>query len=632
MDNLVGLVLNDRYQILAVIGKGGMAYVYKARDLKYDKLVAIKVLKSELLSQSRFKKRFLNESKAIALLSHKNIVNVYDVSFDDDIYYIVMEYIDGRTLKEYILDYAPLDEREALAYCGQVLNALKHAHERGVVHRDIKPHNIMLLNNGQIKVTDFGIAHVADFETLTVSENAIGSVHYLSPEQARGRTTDERSDLYSVGVMLYEMVTGRLPFDADNAVSVAIIQVQNEPELPSSIRPSISKGVESIIMKAMQKDVSLRYQHASEMIADIRLLLDNPDTTFDYSLTTKHNSFDDDFSSGTVEFSSVSNSSLGQVIEINRSEFDKYNSQDIKNVEVKKDISEQSEETEQQDESEPEEKETKSKKIKKRKLTDREVEVRRQKTYRNILFNRILVGSLGVILALAIVIMGSTIMFNVINNYANTIITVPNLVGQSLSDIQSNSFIKKNFELKIESKHDDTVGEGIVLEQDPENGNYVSGKELKLVVSAGPRMVNVPDIVNKPIQQALVILKENDLKAERITMSSSTVPEGNVIMCDPAVTTNVPVGTTIKVYVAVDTSVKQVKVPDVVGMEQQAAINKLYSHQLMPTVREGYNSIYPAGVVYGQSIVPDSEVNTNTEIILYVSLGPETEQPTTIQD
>ena len=243
MDKYTGKRLDGRYEIHELIGVGGMAYVYRAYDIIDDRTVAIKILKDEFLGNQDFIRRFKNESKAIAVLSHPNIVKVYDVSFGDRIQYIVEEYIDGITLKEYLDQQRELKWKEAVHFTLQILRALNHAHSKGIVHRDIKPQNIMLLQDGTIKVTDFGIARFSRSETRTMTDKAIGSVHYIAPEQARGEVADERADIYSVGVMLYEMLTGTLPFEADNAVSVAIMQLQADPKPPRDINPAIPEGL-----------------------------------------------------------------------------------------------------------------------------------------------------------------------------------------------------------------------------------------------------------------------------------------------------------------------------------------------------------------------------------------------------
>ena len=260
-----------------------MSVVYKAYDNVDDRIVAVKILKDEFLTNDEFVRRFKNESKAIALLSHPNIVKVYDVSFGEKLQYIVMEYVDGITLKEYIQKQNAITWNDALLFTTQILKALQHAHDRGIVHRDVKPQNIILLSNGSIKVADFGIARFSRSDTKTLTDTAIGSVHYISPEQAKGEFTDEKADIYSVGVVLYEMLAGKVPFDADNAVSVAIMQLQEDAKRLTEINPDIPLGLEQICVHAMQKDPNDRYQTATEMLLDIEEVMKNPDTTFDYS-------------------------------------------------------------------------------------------------------------------------------------------------------------------------------------------------------------------------------------------------------------------------------------------------------------------------------------------------------------
>ncbi len=281
MDKFVGKRLDGRYKIEGIIGVGGMAVVYKAYDSVEDRVVAIKILKDEFATNEEFKRRFKNESKAIAVLSHPNIVKVYDVSFGDLIQYIVMEYIEGINLKEYIEKSAGLSWNEAVNLTIQILRGLQHAHDKGIVHRDVKPQNIMVLEDNTIKVTDFGIARFARNESKTITDKAIGSVHYISPEQAKGEVTDEKADIYSVGVMLYEMLTGVLPFEAESAVSVAIMQLQTEPKLPTHVNPLIPVGIEQITVKAMQKDTRNRYKSAAEMLRDLEQFKRDPSMTFD---------------------------------------------------------------------------------------------------------------------------------------------------------------------------------------------------------------------------------------------------------------------------------------------------------------------------------------------------------------
>ena len=282
MDKYIGKRIDGRYEIREQIGNGGMAYVFKAHDVIEDRTVAVKILKEEYLANDEFLRRFKNESKAIALLSHPNIVKVFDVSFTEKMSAIVMEYIEGITLKEYISMKGAISWKEAVHFVVQILRALQHAHDNGIVHRDVKPQNIMVMSDGTIKMMDFGIARFARSNSKTITDKAIGSVHYISPEQACGKNTDEKADIYSVGVMLFEMLTGSLPFQADSAVSVALMQMQSEPKMPRELNDTIPEGLEEIVLRAMQKDPARRYQSAAEMLRDIDEFKRNPSISFEY--------------------------------------------------------------------------------------------------------------------------------------------------------------------------------------------------------------------------------------------------------------------------------------------------------------------------------------------------------------
>ncbi len=282
MDNYIGKKLDGRYEISSLIGSGGMADVYQATDVVDQKVVAVKILKKEFAENEEFLRRFRNESKAIAVLSHPNIVKIYDVGFSEKLQFIVMEYIDGITLKDYMESQGTLNWKDSIHFITQILRALHHAHEHGIVHRDIKPQNIMVFSDGTIKVMDFGIAKFAREEGKTSTDQAIGSVHYISPEQARGDVTDEKSDLYSVGVVLYEMLTGKKPFDGDNAVSIALMHMQAEIPAPRSMNSAIPSGLEEIILHAMEKNPKDRYPSARAMLQDIEKFKEDPDTVFGY--------------------------------------------------------------------------------------------------------------------------------------------------------------------------------------------------------------------------------------------------------------------------------------------------------------------------------------------------------------
>ncbi|MBQ4066227.1 MAG: protein kinase, partial [Clostridia bacterium] len=279
-DKYVGAVLDGRYRIEQIIGVGGMAVVFKAFDVLMNRNVAIKLLKEEIANEEDSVKRFVNESKAVSMMSHRNVVSIYDVNVREDIKYIVMEYIEGITLRNYMTKRGRLTLREIISYTEQILLALSHAHSKGLVHRDIKPQNIMLLKSGIIKVTDFGIAKLPNAETVTMTDKAIGTVYYISPEQASGQAIDRRSDLYSLGVMMYEMATGELPFTAETPVSVAMMQINDTAKAPTEINQDIPKGLEQIIGIAMEKDPQYRYQSSEDMLRHLRRLKENPNIIF----------------------------------------------------------------------------------------------------------------------------------------------------------------------------------------------------------------------------------------------------------------------------------------------------------------------------------------------------------------
>mgnify|MGYP002576019619 FL=1 len=292
-EKYVGMIFDGRYRIQRIIGLGGMAVVFEAEDLLMHRTVAVKMLKEGVGDDATSVKRFINESKAVSMLSHPNIVSIYDVSVREDLKYIVMEHIRGITIKNYMSRKGKLPVREAVSFTEQILRALDHAHSKGIIHRDIKPQNIMRLKNGMIKVADFGIAKLPSAETVTVTDKAIGTVYYISPEQASGKPIDPRSDLYSVGVMLYEMVTGTLPFSADSPVSVALMQIHNTPRPPRALCPELPLGLQQIILRAMEKDPDRRYQSAREMLRHIVALKNNPDTIFNLSGAQKEEEEED---------------------------------------------------------------------------------------------------------------------------------------------------------------------------------------------------------------------------------------------------------------------------------------------------------------------------------------------------
>jgi len=561
MDRFVGKRLDGRYEIQEIIGVGGMAVVYKAYDNLENRTVAVKILKEEFTSNDEFLRRFKNESKAIAMLSHPNIVKVHDVSFGDLIQYIVMEYIEGITLKEFIEKEGSLRWKDAVHFTLQILKGLQHAHDKGIVHRDVKPQNIMVLADGTIKVTDFGIARFARSEQRTITDKAIGSVHYISPEQAKGEQTDEKADIYSVGVMLYEMLTGKLPFQAESAVSVAIMQLQRDPQLPTEINPSIPKGLEQITMHAMQKMPERRYQSASEMLCDLSLFRKDPELTFDYSY------FVDD---SPTKF-------VGTVPKL-----------------------------ELEDVSEPEE------------ISE---DVREKSNIVPIL------AGIAVTLVAALIILAIIFVPKLLKSTGEEIVC-PDFVGKTIEEITSNDEYEKNFDFKIEWDYNDEYERGVVFEQSQTKGEKLKKvAEITLHVSMGKNTKKVPDVYGMIEAQAVSELQSNGFNDITITeMPSEDYEKGLVVKTEPQRTEVVAEGTKITIYISSGAEIKDVDVPDVVGMKSDAAKSKIEEEGLVAKIEKVYltasDKFYPVGTVTKQSpSESSSQVPQGTTIKLYVCAG-----------
>lgn len=535
MDKYIGKRLDGRYEIHELLGVGGMAYVYKAYDNIEKRWVAIKILKEELAGNSDFLRRFRNESKAIAVLSHPNIVKVYDVSFGDRIQYIVMEYIDGITLKQYIEQQGEIKWREALYFTVQILRALQHAHEKGIIHRDIKPQNIMLLEDGTIKVTDFGIARFSQAETQTMTDKAIGSVHYIAPEQARGGYINDKADIYSVGVMLYEMLTGQLPFVADNAVSVAIMQMQAEPTPPSRINPSIPKGLEEITMHAMEKNPAQRFPSAADMLEDVERFRRNPEIVFHYG-----EQVDRAYAGTSADiYGNVQQNAAPQ----------KYND----NYEYEEEY------------------------------------VRSQNSNRA---SKIIVGIVAAVVFVAIVVgviylvkgkranSGSGFLsflpgFSTSSTTSDEIV-LPNFVGRIYaSDIEGNSeYADLTFEITYGNVPSKQPGE--VLRQTPAAGMTVKkGKTVSLTVNGEAEQVVVEDVKGYKQQDAYDALKALNLSPKIQAVADDDTAVGYVVKTDPAAGSTVSTGTTVTIYVSSGPSKESAVIPNIVGYQYSAAKEEL---------------------------------------------------------
>ena len=570
MDNYVGKRLDGRYEIQEIVGVGGMSVVYKAYDNVDDRVVAVKILKDEFLTNDDFVRRFKNESKAIALLSHPNIVKVYDVSFGEKLQYIVMEYVDGITLKEYIQKQGAITWNDALFFTTQILKALQHAHDKGIVHRDIKPQNIILLPNGNIKVADFGIARFSRSETRTLTDTAIGSVHYISPEQAKGEFTDEKADIYSVGVVLYEMLAGKVPFEAESAVSVALMQLQNNAKRLTEINPDIPLGLEQICIHAMQKDPKDRYQSATEMLLDVEEVINNPKTVFDYSCfvdksPTKYISDTDKI---TAETPVINEKPIEKAVDSDEDEVEYYDPDHKKKV-----------------------------------------------------ISAVLIGIIIIVTATVLLVMAITGSFKTSTN------TLDNFVGFSYDELISSN--KYDYEFVLEQKKTDEVEPGIVVDQSPEAGSKViSGSQVKLVVSASMDDINVPNIYNLNDEKAKKALANEGLTNYKFTtISSETVEEGLVVYTEPKAGTVVSSDTQIVVFVSSGPTTKEVvniEVPDVTGLKQEGARAFLEKMGFKNVNFVTQDDLRPKGVVISQSPAAGSSATADDKIKVVISSGETT--------
>lgn len=590
MDNYVGKRLDGRYEIQDIIGVGGMAVVYKAYDSIDDRVVAVKILKEEFLANEEFRRRFKNESKAIAILSHPNIVKVFDVSFGDRLQYIVMEYIEGITLKEYIEKQGVIEWRQALYFVIQILRALQHAHDKGIVHRDIKPQNIMLLENGTIKVTDFGIARFSRSETRTMTEKAIGSVHYISPEQAKGEVTDEKADIYSVGVVLYEMLTGKLPFEADSAVSVALMQLQKEPTPPGELNPDIPVGFEQITIKAMQKNPRERYQTAAEMLLDLEELKRNPNIKFDY-----RSYFTDTEPTKYID---------PLVAKKPASEFDTVVVPKVRTANVPE-ISEAREKLAAANQDKP-----------LSVISDVETKKQPNKAV------PILIGVVSALVLFAALILGLLIHNGTISLGAKKIV-VDNFVGKNYEEILNDEEYKSkyNFENVFVSFSD--AEEGSVYMQEPNAGDKITkGGTVKLyIVKEGEGQV-IPDFKGESYKEVFDKLEGMGFEVVLVSEASSDVGVGEVIKTDPKAGETILKGSTIRLYYAVDASSGELfKMPELEGKSVEEAMKLINEKGLTLSKKEYADSTVAKDYILMQSPSSGSPVRKGDSVILTVSNG-----------
>ena len=583
MDQYIGKMLDNRYEILERIGTGGMAIVYKAKCHRLNRLVAIKILKSDLAQNEEFRRRFNAESQAVAQLSHPNIVSVYDVSRGGDMEYIVMELIDGITLKQYMEKRGQLNWRESLHFITQIMRGLSHAHSRGIIHRDIKPQNIMVLRDGSVKVADFGIACLAD-SAQTLTQEALGSVHYISPEQARGDRPDARSDIYSAGVVLYEMLTGRLPFEGESAVSVAIQHLSSIPLAPREINPDIPEQLELICMKAMAPDLEHRYQSADAMIADLEAFRKNPEVEMKFDLSDLRPEENDE---PTRTIRTMPSHTV--TIPVHQPE---------RNYP--------------------------------RRERDEDEEPRRAGSgKRGVLVGAVTVAAVAVVIVLFKTILGSFAPA-VVDQYQ-----VPDLYNMTIEEAENDPRIEGVFEIqKAGSEFSADVPEGHILRQDPKKEETRKGSQLviQVWVSAGEETGEVPDLENKSEQDARILLeklnKEYNLELtveapEELKQFSEEITEGYVIKTEPAQGEILKKGDTVKLILSKGPDIKPVTVLPFVGMSIDSVLSQLESYKLTCDAAdvEVVDSDKPGGTIVWQSPASGETVPEWTTIKFRVSAG-----------
>lgn len=565
MDQLIGKKLDGRYVLLEQIGNGGMAQVYRAQDLANGKIVAVKVLKEQFMDNDEIVQRFKNESRAISMLDHPNIVRVYDVSVWDKTQFIVMELIEGVDLKQFMLQNGgKLTWKETVKFAEDTLQALQHAHEHGIVHRDVKPQNIMLLQDGSIKVMDFGIARFSRSGVHTATDKAMGSVHYISPEQARGDVTDAKSDLYSIGIMMYEMLSGQLPFDGESNVAVAIKQISEEARPLNELNPEVPEGLAAIVHRAMEKNPAKRYESAQAMLEDITKFKENPSIQFAYQY--------------------INNTPTRYMDAVK----DKRNSKPSGS-------SEQA---------------APKKKKKKKGLSHYVLPV--------------LAG-----MAFAFLLGSAILVYMIFHFSGNTLfenredVELPNFVGMSVDEILDNREYTSKFVFTVKESYRTDHGVGDIYDQNPKGGKIVKeGHEVILRVSKGVQIVEIPNVVSYTKEEAVETLTALDLSVMVSYETGSDVPIGQVIRTDPAAGTQLSTGQQVKVYVSAEKVDNMRTVPNLLGLASADEAKKLLNQYTLTlgTVVE-VESDHPYGTVLDQSVAPDTKVYTGSSISISTSLG-----------
>lgn len=557
--DLKGRLLGNRYEIIEKIGSGGMATVYKAKCHVLNRYVAIKILRDEFTTDEEFIKRFEVEAQSAASITHPNIVSVYDVGVDGNLYYIVMELIKGKTLKEIVIEEkGPLPWKWSVNIAIQIASALEIAHKNNIIHRDIKPHNIIITEDGVAKVTDFGIAKAVSNSTITAFGTTIGSVHYFSPEHARGGFTDAKSDLYSLGVVMYEMLTGKVPFDADTPVSIALKHMQEEPKAAGEVNPNIPRAINDVIMKSLKKDSTLRYQNATAMLLDLKRALKEPNGNF-----VDNGEYESDFPTQRI-------STLGMDEDRGVNKMEKEQKKPNKFVMF----------------------------IKKHKV----------------------LSSIVGLFLLFVISLGGTI--GIANATRAKEVAIPNLVGKTVDEAKQILAENKLNYVENESQYNTEYEEGQIISQDPkyvDGRNIKENTDVKVVVSLGTEKTIVPKLTGMTKEEAETAADEAKIKLEFVEETSKTVEAGIIIKQEIDADTEVNAGDTVKVYISIGTGIKQVVVSSVLYKEEAVAKQTLEEAGLVVEIEYDEDKTRGNGVVLKQSIASGETVDEGSTIVITVN-------------
>ena len=632
MDQYIGRLLDNRYEILEIIGTGGMAVVYKARCHRLNRLVAIKILKDEFSRDEEFRRRFHAEGEAVAMLSHPNIVQVFDVSSSDNANFIVMELVDGISMKQYMEKKGVLNWKETLHFSMQIAKGLEHAHSRGIIHRDIKPHNVMVLKNGSVKVMDFGIARVMS-KSNTLTKEALGSVHYISPEQAKGGYTDNRSDLYSLGVVMYEMMTGRPPYDGESPVAVAIQHINGGAVMPSTLNPNIPGGLEQIIMKGMALEPGDRYPSATEMLRDMDEFRKDPGLLFAYKrlmtsdatqaidlnkLNKTPRTTAERTARARGETGSVRQSDTGRNRNLEGTRMRTSDSGRIRSGEMSRTRAINTSGVSRQ---------TGSRTAVSQRDADRAAQQRRKRREIQEEENRSRITTIAIVLCclvavIAIVIFLIALFSGALFNQRVELVTVPKLVGEVYSELGNFS----DFTVVTgQMEYHDTYEKGIIMHQEPSPGSKIEpGGEVTVIVSRGPKTTikYMEELRGQNVDVVMAFLDREGMNPLPFKEFSNEYPEGQVIRTNPEAGIPLTEGQKIEIYYSAGPVIRTEKMPNLVGLDYATAMKRLDDLDFSNVETVWAESDEPKDEVIKQSIPKDTETDLTEKIVITISKGP----------